>query len=225
MVRRIFLLALLLGIISFYSADAFDLPKWFPFNKKSALKEWQEKIFRNRVLYTVETKKEGGFLSAKSDQSCSGLIYRVKFDAKKFPLMNWQWRVIKFPDKANLPPGQEGGWLERDDYAARVYVIFSGWSFTSIRTLEYIWDENLPEGTILTSPYHKNIKLIVSESGKKNLNQWVLEQRNIYEDYRKAFGRAPTSPVTTIALMTDSDNTTSTAEATYKDIKVGYSHE
>ena len=32
---------------------AYELPKWFPFNRENALNEWQEKVFRNRVIYVV----------------------------------------------------------------------------------------------------------------------------------------------------------------------------
>ena len=138
-------------------------------------------------------------------------------------MISWQWKVLKLPDKKAVTKG--AGWLEKDDYAARVYVIFPSWNFTNIKSLEYIWDEDLPQGTIITSPYSKNIKLIVLESGRKNMNRWMFEERNIYEDYQKAFGRISSLRVGAIAIMTDSDNTASTAEALYKNIKVGYKNE
>ncbi len=81
---------------------------------------------------------------------------------------------------------------------------------------------NLAEGTVLTSPYSGNIKLIVAESGRANLNKWVPEERNIRRDYERAFGRINALKVAAIALMTDADNTASTAEAAYQNIKVGY---
>lgn len=207
---------------------ALELPKWFPFNKENALKEWQEKVFKNRVLYVVKPQEETGYLSAKSNQACSGLVYHIRFDPKKLPLMSWKWKVLKFPEK-NVPvqkeKGKEKGWLERDDYAARVYVIFLSWNFMNIHSLEYVWDENLSKETVISSPYFSNLKLIVIESGKQKTNDWVFEKRNIYNDYKKAFGRAPNRPVGAVALMTDSDNTASTAEALYTDIKVGYKDE
>lgn len=208
----------------FYTAYAYDLPKWFPFNQKNALKEWQEKVFKDRVLYAVEVKNKDGFLSAKSDQACSGLFYRLKFDVFQSPLISWEWKVTQFPDKKARETGTSG-WIEKDDYPARVYVIFSSWNFMNTKSLEYIWDENLAEGTVKTSPYIDNIKLVVVESGRANTDKWVLEKRNIVEDYKKAFGKAPPRYVTAIALMTDSDNTLSTAEASYKDLKVGYKHD
>jgi hypothetical protein len=136
-------------------------------------------------------------------------------------MISWHWRVKTFPGK-KIKDNTKGGWVEQDDYAARVYVIFPSWNIARIQSLEYVWDEMYPEGTILPSPFSKNIKLVVVESGRQNLDQWVKEERNIYEDYRKAFGRRPPRIVGAIALMTDSDNSLSSAETFYKDLKVGY---
>jgi len=171
-------------------------------------------------LYEVRPGRKMGELSASSQQACSGLIYRIKFNAVKNPMISWYWKVTRFPDKQVSET--KGGWVEKDDYAARVYVIFPSWNFMNIRSIEYIWDEDLPEETIMTSPYSKNIKLIVVESGRENLNRWVMEERNIYLDYIRSFGHVRSLRVGAIALMTDADNTVSTAEAFYKSIKVGY---
>ncbi len=222
-IRFIYTLIFVLSLILIYQVYARDLPKWFPFNKENALFEWNEKVFKDKVLYEVEPELEGGYLLAKSEGACSGLFYKMRFNTKKYPMMSWSWKVTKFPEKSK-GFDEEAGWIEKDDYAARVYVIFPSIIFTNTKSIEYIWDESLPEGKIMTSPYFKNIKLIVLQSGKKNLRKWVFEERNIYEDYQKAFGKAP-AHAGAIALMTDTDNTLSTAEAMYKDIKVGYKNE
>ena len=211
------------GILAIYKAYSYDMPKWFPFNKESSLQEWQEKIFKNRVVYSVESEKKDGYLLAKSDKACSGLVYRISFDSRKLPMMSWEWKVAKFPDKTQTDSAKTG-WIEKDDYAARVYVVFPSWNFLNIKSIEYVWDEDLPEGTIITSPYFGNIRLIVVESGRKNLDKWVAEERNICEDYKKCFKTTPPL-VGAIALMTDTDNTLSTAEASYKNIRVGYKNE
>ena len=220
----IVILALFVLFISY--THALDLPKWFIFNKEKALKEWQEKVFKNKVMYSVQSEEEA--LLAKSEEGCSGLFYRIGFSPKEFPMISWQWQVIEFPAKAtdqSRPIDEKDGWIERDDYAARVYVIFPSLNFSKTKCIEYIWDQDLPEGTVMTSPYFGNIKLIVTESGRANMGKWVLEERNIYEDYIKVFGEPPRRNVGAIALMTDTDNTLSTAEALYKNIKVGYKNE
>lgn len=226
--RFIYILISVLLLAVIYYVYASDLPKKFVFDKKTSLDEWQEKIFKNRVLYSVKPELEGEHLSAKSQKACSGLFYRLSFDPKDLPMISWNWKVKKFPEKGavtNETAEDKNGWIEKDDYAARVYVIFPRLHFIKTKSLEYIWHQTLPEETIITSPYFKNIKLIVVESGRENIDKWIFEERNIYEDYKKAFGKPPSGRVGAIALMTDTDNTLSTAEALYKDIKVGYKNE
>ncbi len=224
--KKWFNLSLLLFLIITVSGSlvfAARLPKKFPFKEKDALEEWQEKIFRGRVLYSVKAGKDGSHLAAYSADTASGIFYHIRFHPKQLPLISWKWKVLRFPTKLNKS-AEKGGWIEQDDYAARLYVIFPKLSFYLTTCLEYVWDKSMPVGTIKESPYSKNIKIIVVESGNKNLNKWVREKRNIYEDYLEAFGRKP-GKVGAIAIMTDTDNTQSTAEAHYDELKVGYKDE
>jgi hypothetical protein len=135
-------------------------------------------------------------------------------------MVGWKWKVTKFPERQ---PGvyEDSGWVEKDDYAARFYIIFPRFPFFRLQCLEYVWDAKLPIGTISTNPNFKNLKIIVAESGENNLGKWVTVERNIYEDFKKLFGKNPGN-AGAIAIMTDADNTASTAEAQYNDIEVGY---
>lgn len=214
------ILSIVIFVFLFSSASAAWITKWFSFDRKDALNEWEEKIFKGRVLYSVKVERTGGYLTAYSRNSASGIFYEIRFNPKKQPLVSWKWKVIKFPEKGE---GQyaKSKWIEKDDYATRFYVIFPSFIFTRTKSLEYVWDKFLPEGTLMTSPYYKNIKIFVAESGEKNLGKWVYENRNIYADFKMAFGSEP-GKVGAIAIMTDTDNTISTAEADYDEIKVGY---
>lgn len=193
---------------------------WFRFASDEDLGGWEEKIFKGRVLYVIVPDKKDGYLSAYSKNAASGLLYWLSFDPKTQPMVSWRWKVVKFPDKKG-GVNEEGEWIEKDDYAARFYVILPRFPFTRVQCLEYVWDKELSEGTIIANPNFSNLKIIVAESGERNLGKWVFEERNIYEDFRRAFGSKP-GKVGAIAVMTDSDNTTSTAEAQYDDIRVGY---
>lgn len=193
--------------------------KFFEFNQNDAFKGWQEKVFKNKVNFKIESENGNSFLRASSKKACSGYFYRLGFSARQYPFISWKWRVIKFPEKSEKDLSSD--WVEKDDYAARVYVIFPSLFFSRTQCLEYVWDKSLPAGKILTSPYFKNIKIIVAESGSANLNNWVFVERNIREDYKKAFGREPGS-VGAVAIMTDSDNSQSSAEADFDEMRVGY---
>jgi hypothetical protein len=209
------------GVLGARGAFGISLPKWFSFEKKDALNEWEEKIFKGRVIYSVKTDKSQGYLTAYSESAASGIFYRISFDPKQEPLVSWKWKVMQFPEKRDGVANGQGQWIEKDDYAARFYVIFPRFNFYKTKSLEYVWDKNLPAGTIMTSPYFRNIKIFVIESGEARRGEWVSEKRNVYEDFQKAFGSEPPL-VGAVAIMTDTDNSLSTAEAYYDELKVGY---
>lgn len=220
-----FLLLLSIFIITFISiSSAFNLPKWFPFSTEHSLKEWQDKIFKGRVIYKVERRGHEGFLHALSSGSASAIFYKIKerFRAEDFPMLSWKWKIIKFPDKEKLRM-RKG--IEKDDYAARVYVIFPSINILASKVLEYVWDESASGEIICDSPYSKSIKLIVVQRGKTEIGKWVFEERDIFEDYQKAFGRKPKLKVGAIALMSDADNSQDVSEAYFDEIKIGYKKE
>ena len=80
--------------------------------------------------------------------------------------------------------------------------------------LVYVWDANAPVGTVIINPRSDRIRKIVVDSGALNLRQWRDHRRDLAADFRLAFGEAP-GPLTAIALMTDSDNTQSSARSWY----------
>ena len=197
-----------------------EIVKDFPFNEENALKEWEEKIFRGKVVYRIEQGKDLSYVRATSDKTASALYYKLKLDAKKKnPVISWKWNVDKFPDKKikeSLETENE------DDFAARVYVIFPAMFFTNSKVLEYIWAETLPEGMIGTSPYSKNIKLIVARSGPNKDKKWFQEDRDIAADYMKAFSAKPEYNIGAVAFMTNTEHTGTSAAAMYDDIDLGY---
>ncbi len=84
-------------------------------------------------------------------------------------------------------------------------------------TLLYVWDNRAPVGTSTRNAYADSVRNIVVESGRARLSQWLAYERDVAADYRAAFGEAP-PPVSGVALMTDADNTASSAVAYYGDI-------
>lgn len=203
-----------------FQEKAIDAIVSIGFDRKDALKDWEEKIFKGKVMYSVKLNNLNGYLDAYSDKSASGIIYWLDFNPIEKPMVSWKWKVVKFPGQENKIE-EATWWIEKQDYAARFYIIFPRFPFFRIQCLEYVWDRNLPAGTIISNPEYSNLKIMVIESGEKNLGKWIFVERNIQEDFKKAFGRNP-GKVGAIAIMTDADNTLSTAEAQYDQIRVGY---
>lgn len=194
--------------------------KYFPFSGESSLREWEEKIFKGKVVYRIEKGQDLSYVRATSDKSASALYYKIKLDAKKKnPVVSWKWRVDKFPAK-KLKESLEA--KNEDDFAGRVYVIFPAAFFTNSKVLEYIWAETLPMGMRGPSPYSKNIQLIVARSGPAKENEWFSEARDVVADYIKVFGRSPEYNIGAVAFMTNAEHTQTSADAMYDDIELGY---
>ncbi len=183
--------------------------------------------------YTLVDDEDIKVIKAESNESASGLSKKVTFNPKDYPYLSWRWKVNK------AIPGTDVTSKSGDDYAARIYVMFkynledlpeqeqsriSWYKFFNgklppLATLNYIWANKMPVGKIISSPYTDRVKMVVLKNKGSELQQWHIEERNIYEDYKKAFGEEP-KDVISIAIMTDTDNTEAMAESYFGDIVV-----
>jgi hypothetical protein len=180
-----------------------------------------------------ELVKDGGAVVVKavSDASASGLIKVVNIDPKEFPIVRWRWKVENIL-KHNDVTRKDG-----DDFPARLYITFAYdpdkvnfgkklkfkagqviYGDIPIGALNYIWDTHAPVGAIVENAYTDFAQMVVVESGAQKVGLWVSEERNIYEDYKKAFDEEPPL-INGIAIMTDTDNTRERAIAYYGDIQ------
>lgn len=196
------------------------LVKAFTFPEESSLKEWEEKVFKGKVIYQVEKGKDFNYVKATANASASALYYKIELDARtKHPVIKWKWNVEKFPTKKHKETLETEN---EDDFAARVYVIFPAAFILNSKVLEYIWAEKVPVGTTGTSPYSKNIKLVVVRSGPNPEHRWFAEERDIVADYEKFFGQKPEKNVGAVAFMTNTEHTGTNAVSMYDDIRLGY---
>ncbi len=196
------------------------LVRFFPFSQENSLREWEEKMFKDKVVYKIEAQGDLSYVKATSKASASALYYKVKLDVKsRHPVISWKWNVEKFPVKKAKESLHTKDEL---DFAGRVYVIFPANFLLNSKVLEYIWAETIPQGTIETSPYSKNIKLIVARSGPNPDKKWYFEERDALVDYKNAFGRLPEHDIGAVAFMTNTEHTGTDAVAMYDDIRLGY---
>ena len=186
---------------------------------------------KRHTAYTLVRDGESVVLKAVSQASSSGLTREITIDPKEYPVVQWRWKVDNILKKSDVSR------KEGDDYPARLYITFAYDSNTvgffekakyeTARlfygqypprgALNYIWDSTAPKGTIVPNPYTDRARMIVIESGETDVNRWMVEERNIYEDYKTAFGEDPPL-ISGVAIMTDTDNTGESATAYYGDI-------
>ena len=195
---------------------------------------WKPLTFKNiekHTTYTLVKDGEDTVLKAVSEASASGLTREIKIDPKQYPILLWRWKVENILGKGDVRKKQG------DDYPARIYITFEYdpsslglfekakfdlakllyGQYPPIAAINYIWESNSPIGTIVPNPYTDRVMMIVVESGISKVNQWIQEERNLYEDFKKTFGREPPM-ISGVAIMTDTDNTGERAIAYYGDI-------
>ena len=181
--------------------------------------------------YTLVKDQEQVVVKAISHESSSGMTREITIDPKKYPVIQWRWKVENILTNGDVT--KKTG----DDYPARLYITFEYDStkvgffekakyetakilygqYPPIGALNYIWESKSPIGTMIPNPYTDQVAMIVIESGDTRLNEWITEERNVYEDYIKAFGEDPPK-ISGVAIMSDTDNTKEHAVAYFGDI-------
>ena len=199
---------------------------------------WKPLTFKKIPAQTkYEIINDGGIavVKAVSDASASGLTKEIRIDPREFPIVRWRWKVD------NLVLKSDATRKDGDDYPARLYITFEYdpdkvgvgkklkykagqvlFGDIPIGAISYVWETKAPAGAILDNAYTDFVKMIVVESGPTKVGLWIDESRNIYEDYKKAFGEEPPM-INGVAIMTDTDNTKERAVAYYGDITFGKS--
>jgi Protein of unknown function (DUF3047) len=194
---------------------------------------WKPLTFQKipaQTKYEVITDNGATVVKAVSDASASGLTKEVRIDPKEFPIVRWRWKV------ENLLQKSDATRKDGDDYPARLYITFEYdpdkvsfgkklkykagralFGDIPIGAINYVWERQASIGAIIDNAYTDFVKMLVVESGPQKLGIWIEESRNIYEDYKRAFGEEPPL-INGVAIMTDTDNTKERATAYYGDI-------
>jgi len=195
---------------------------------------WKPLAFKKiekHTTYTLVKDDHTVVVKAVAEASASGLTREIKINPKEYTIVQWRWKVMNILKKGDVHR------KEGDDYPARIYItfeydpsklsFFEKTKYQAIRLLygeypplaaiNYIWESKASIGTMVPNPYTDRVMMFVVESGAAKLNQWVVEERNVYEDYKKAFHAEPPM-ISGVAIMTDTDNTGESATAYYGDI-------
>ena len=195
--------------------------------------DWQPLTFKKIPSHTdYKLVMDDGMtvVKAVSQSAASGLMRKVSINLKEYPVVHWRWKVD------DILQSSDATRKKGDDYPARIYITFAYepdrvgllkkikyklgrklFGDIPIAAINYIWETRLPVNTVINNPYTALTKMIVIQSGGSHTGQWLSEERNVYQDYLKAFGEEPPL-VNGVAIMTDTDNTDGKATAWYGDI-------
>ena len=170
-------------------------------------------------------------LHARADASASALGHLAGFDLRQRPIISWRWKVAKLID------GADNSVASKEDSPVRLLFVFDGdksklaprdqavfrLSRNSGRelpyaTLMYVWANDAKAGSVIENPHTRRVQMIVASSGSTGVGEWQSLSRNLYEDYKTAFGEEP-GKLIAYGVMSDTDNTGASTEAWYGDIQ------
>jgi hypothetical protein len=170
---------------------------------------------------------------AVAERSASMWRRRLTVPAQDIASVEFSWWVPE------LLPLSDVADAEREDAVVRVVFGFAGdESRLSARnrmmfdlaealsgerlpfaSLMYVWERQAPVGSVVVNPRTDRVRKLVVDSGPSQLGRWRDHRRRLRDDFQRVFGEAP-GPLTSVAFMTDSDNTGQVARAWYGPLRL-----
>ena len=173
---------------------------------------WKKfETFGGRANYDFTIVNDHGHraLDMKAAGDHSSIMKELRVDLGVSPVLLWQWRVVSLPRGADL--------RERATSDAAGHLFLAWPRFPPLlrsRLIGYVWDPDLPVGSIVMSRKTDTVRFFIVRSGEQGLGQWTGEARDVVADYRTAFGDLPPNP-RAIALSIDTNDTQATAETLF----------
>jgi len=174
--------------------------------------DWRARKDEGKGVYAV--REEGGkrFLAATSRGLGIQAAREREWDLNEYPVLAWAWRPREFPEGADE---RESG---TNDSVLAVYLLVPHSRIRGPKAVKYIWSEKVASGTHLTSNMGLT-QVRVLRSGTADKGQWIEERVNVLEDYKKFFKESETPKPAGIAVLTDSDDTKSSAAGDYANFR------
>lgn len=174
--------------------------------------DWKPRKDAGREVYSVQEMDGLRFLHAIAKGLGIQAAKQYEWDPKAYPMLAWSWRPVEFP------AGSDERQSKTNDSAVSVYAVFPHTPL-SVKSLKYIWSAVVPVGTRLSSSGGLTQALVI-RSGPDRKGSWMEERVNIFENYKKFFDEAETPKASGIAVLTDSDDTKSTAQGDYANFRL-----
>lgn len=180
------------------------------------------------------TQLEGrSTMAVTAASSASMLRKQVRVEPQDLGQLRFSWKVPA------LIPGADMAQRDTDDAPVRVVLAFDGdrSRFSTknamlsemarmltgeempYATLMYVWCPTRQAGSVIQNPRTDRIRKLVVESGTARLGQWVDYAQDIRADFIRAYGEEPGALIA-VGIMTDADNTRSTAQAWYGPLRM-----
>lgn len=230
MKRLPFVILLSLGLVACASVE--------PTSSPTATGPWQswrtfELPGKRSTNYQTHSDAGRSVVLAKADRSASMFRRQVRLDPSQLSRVQFSWRVSDLIANADLSDA------DASDSPVRLVFAFDGdharlsprnrmlFDLAQVltgepppyATLMYVWDNRAGAESVILGPRTDRVRKIVIESGAARVGQWLHYERDLRADFRRAFGEDPGALIG-VALMTDADNTASSASGQYGEVRL-----
>lgn len=171
---------------------------------------------RYNAMPTIMEKDKRPSIYVNANDSGSIAFKSVNLDPEKYSHLSWNWKV------SNIIPDSREKEIGGDDYPAAVCIVFGKTLFGipyKYKILIYVYANNVSVGERFTNPCDKDAKMIVVQSGKDGVGQWLKYRVNHYQDFLEEFGQEP-GEIIYVGIQTNTDRTHGAVEAWYTDISL-----
>jgi hypothetical protein len=168
---------------------------------------WKVRKEEGRSVYTIQEDGGQRFLHAHSRGLGIQAAKEFGWDLARYPILAWSWRAVEFPPGADERSGKT------NDSALAVYALFPH-TMMSVKAVKYIWSAVVPAGARLSSNMGLT-QVRVLRNGTEGRGRWVDERVNVRDDYLKYFEASEAPKPAGIAVLTDADDTKSSAQGDY----------
>jgi hypothetical protein len=174
--------------------------------------DWKVRKDAGKTTYSV--REEGGarFLRAQSPGLGLQAAKSFEWNLDEYPILRWRWRPVEFPKDSDE---RESG---KNDSVLAVYLLVPYSNIRGPQAVKYIWSEKAAAGTKLESNLGLT-KVRVLRSGTAGQGQWTDEKVDARADFIGAFQLETAPKPAGIAVLTDADDTGTTATGDYADFK------
>ena len=198
-------------------------------------RSWQAFDLPGKRHTIYQARDEGGrsVVHAQADRSASMFRRQLRIDPAQLSRVQFSWRVASLIAEADLSDA------DVSDSPVRLVFAFDGdhaklssrnrmlFDLAQVltgepppyATLMYVWDNRAGTESVILGPRTDRIRKIVREAGGAHLGQWRHYERDLRADFKRAFGEDPGALIG-VALMTDADNTGSSASGQYGEVRL-----
>jgi len=174
---------------------------------------WKQVTFGEPTEYKVVQENSNACLKAVANSTSSAFATKLEAEPLARTTIRWRWKISSSPTN-----GSEDK-LATFEHTARIFVAFDTFMGPP-RTINYVWANQMGTNLVFDHPSSSRSKFIVVDSGNAKAGQWVTQERNLGEDWKRLFKSDKVPKIVGLGVFTDSDGTHASVTGWYDDIVI-----